>query len=116
MHIADALSRAYLKAEGPDMDLHEEMEVMVHSLVMNLPISTDKKDQIREEIREDETLQELRRMISCGWPETKKGVPAYLKPYWDIKDTIFEADGLLFVGNKIIIPNQMTKEILDLLH
>ena len=116
MHIADALSRAYLKAEELDKDLHEEMEVMVHSLVQNLPISADRKEEIREEIREDESLQQLRRMIHSGWPESKKGVPDYLKPYWDVKDTIFEADGLLFVENKVIIPSNMTRVILDLLH
>ena len=33
MHIADALSRAYLSSEGADRDLEQDMEVMVHSFV-----------------------------------------------------------------------------------
>ena len=116
MHIADALSRAYLTTDLPDSDLLDDMEAMVHSLVQNSSLCPKKREEIRVATAEDPELQELSCMIRRGWPNSKKSVPGNLKQFLDKKDVLYEAEGLIFVENRIFVPHDMRKEILDLLH
>ena len=64
----------------------------------------------------DPDLQLLQKTVQSGWPETKEYLPANLHPYWNFRDEIICNDGLLFKGNKIIIPKSMQQEMLDLIH
>ena len=111
--VADALSRAYLK-DQPDPD--PEMEVLVHSLVKSLPVTPERLDQLKQLTSEDEALQTLSRVIKDGWPDHKYNVPVMAKPFWDKRDEIHEAEGLLFAGERIIIPNEMRPTILGMIH
>jgi len=47
MPVPDALSPAYLSSESVDEDIQSDMEVLVHSLVKNLPMSAASKSQIQ---------------------------------------------------------------------
>ena len=69
MHLADALSRAYITGE-PDRDLSQDIEVMVHAVVRDIPATDNKLEEIRMRTEEDRTLQRLKQVVQQGWPET----------------------------------------------
>ncbi len=120
MYIADTLSRAYSDAppgEQRDQDDRcEEMEMRIHTLVTGLPVSQSRLDQLRQATDEDESLQEMKRILRKGWPNHIKSVNSELKSYWHIKDEIHEAEGLLFVGERLIIPASMRGLMLQKVH
>ena len=42
MHVADTLERAYLNEQPTDVELNDDIEVVVHTLVANLPMTEEK--------------------------------------------------------------------------
>ena len=94
----------------------EDMDVMVHSLVQHLPISVGKQEDIRRATSEDVAIQQVLSFVRNGWPNSKKSLPINLRQFWDLKDDLYEAEGIVFVGTRVYIPQQLRKEILDILH
>ena len=113
MHVAGALSRAHLSktSEGED-----EVECQVHLLVQNLPISDEKTAELRKKIEKNETMHNLRAMIRSGWPENGREISDDLKPFWNSREELYEAEGLLFKGSKVVIPDSLRKEMLVRIH
>ena len=78
MHVADTLSRASLNEKSADSELNDDMEVVVHSLVTNLPLTEEKLVQMKSETAQDETLQELLKVVKSGWPSHRSKVPSLI--------------------------------------
>ena len=117
MFIADTLSRAYLKETVEDqLDLNEDIEVMVHSFIQEIPASPERLEQLKEETAIDETLQALKAQIAEGFPTHRKALKPILAPYWNIRYDLSEAEGLLFKGRQLIIPRSMQSNVLNLIH
>ena len=110
--IADTLSRAYLP-EYPDNSMSFKFEVNVISV---LPISNSKLEQLQSMTQSDSALQQLMQLTLDGWPDHKSKVPTHCLPYWSFRDQISFSDGILFKGEKIIIPKAMQPEMLKLIH
>ena len=72
MYVADTLSRASLNEKSADSELNDDMEVVVHSLVTNRPLTVKKLTQMKSETAQDETLQELLKVVKSGWPSHEK--------------------------------------------
>ena len=110
--IADALSRissCYGEAvQGLDVSVHE-----VH---LYLNASPTRVSQIREETDKDTTLSALREIIMHGWPEKRSDCPAYLHAYWNYRDELTVADGLILKGTRIAIPESLQPDVLKWLH
>ena len=53
LFIADTLSRAYLPAKGEQQELNEDIEVMVHSMVTEIPASPEKIEELKKETAKD---------------------------------------------------------------
>lgn len=78
MHIADALSRAYLPVtNSPDKDI----EAQVHMVMSNLPVSNEKLRVFRAETAKDVILNKLIQTVLQGWPETKSEVVKDIHAY-----------------------------------
>ena len=75
MHVADTLSRAQLQGDKEDEDMAENLEVMVHLLVRNIPVSLDRKEEIRIATAEDPQMQQLYQAVTSGWPERRCRAP-----------------------------------------
>ena len=117
MFIADTLSRAYLTETVEDQqDLNEDIEVMVHSFIQEIPASAERLTQLKEETARDETLQALKTQLAEGFPIHRKALKPILAPYWNIRNDLSEAEGLLFNGRQLIIPKAMRNSVLDLIH
>ena len=64
----------------------------------------------------DDKLAILKHTIMQGWPKTIKQVPPMLHPYWTFREELTIEDGLILKGTRIIIPNNLHKTILELIH
>ena len=80
LHVADALSRAHLSVTTAEID-SEEIELPVHTIVQNLPVSDTKRTQLLNATENDEQLQQLSRLIKNGWPPNISNVPTGLCEY-----------------------------------
>ena len=78
--------------------------------------------QLRQETREDEELQLVMQLVQQprGWPEDRREVPSMAKPYFDYKEELNVIDdvidGILYKGQRIVIPKRMRAESLQVLH
>lgn len=82
-------------------------------------ISTSKENEKRliQAIAEDETLQKVKYYTLHGWPQHKSSVsPTSVKKYWHIRDEIFVHKDILFFQKRIIIPEALKEEFLNIIH
>ena len=112
MYLADTLSRASLKITQSKAE--EETE-SIHATDY-LPISEPQLKEIQGETGRDNTLQQLKKTIISRWPETKKEVPTCLHPYFQVRDELSAQDGLIFKGQRCIVPLSLTARIKEKLH
>ena len=56
------------------------------------------------------------KMIKEGWPTHKKQVPPAIRNFWDIRNDLHEAEGIIMKSQKLVIPLSMRQYILELLH
>lgn len=116
MFIADTQSRAYLNETVEDIPLNDDIEVMAHRVIQEIPASPEKSKQMKEETAKDEALQVLKTQIAEGFPTHRKALKPILIPHWNIRNELSEANGLLFKGRQLIIPKTMQSSTLDLIH
>lgn len=116
MYVADTLSRAFLNEQPTDDDLNDDMEVMVHSLITNLPMTQEKLAQMKSATAQDEDLQKLCTVVKNGWPSHRSQLPASIAHYWSLRSEIHEVEGLLFLGQRLIIPQDMRQAVLNCIH
>ena len=110
MYLADTLSRAYL----PDTDGSDKFS-QIH-IVEHLCAGANRIQKIRSETSEDEALQQLRSTIQHGWPETKDTVPNLVLPYFNIRDELSIHDGLVYRGERIVIPVSLRSQMKKIIH
>ena len=114
LFLADALSRAYSNCEK--LDLEKEIETQVCLIMESFPISLDKKDQFVKETDSDEEMQLLVKYIQEGWPTSKSQVASTVKQYYNYSNELSVIDGLVFKGNRLVVPKNLRIEMLNLIH
>ena len=107
--LADALSRAYLPLETPDQA--DEFEILGSG---RLPETMIHK--LTDETKKDPELHQRHKVIMDGWPLTKAETPLETRPYWTYRDEISCYEGLMFKGDRIIVPLSLRPEILQRIH
>ena len=115
MVVSDALSRAYLKDQKPEIS-DAEMNYIIHSVISSLPISDEKLKQFQTETSMDETLRALHKYVMNGWPKNNNDINPTTMPYFNIHDEISVANGLVLKGERIIAPLSMRKEMKQIIH
>ena len=116
LYIADTLSRAYLKDKGATILNPQEVEMRIHSMVQELPMSEEKQSEMQQATAADEELQMLKDRTVQGWPQNRSLLPQCLYPYWTVKEEVYEAEGLMFLADKLIVPRTQRLEMLIKLH
>ena len=81
-----------------------------------LPMTDERLEEMRNSTRDDEVLQQLKEVIQTGWPEEKQQLPAVLTPYFSFRDEMSVYDGLVFKGERLLIPKQMRSKMKESLH
>ena len=113
MYLADTLSRASLK--NITQSKAEEETESFHATDF-LPISEPQLKEVQAETAQDDTLQQLKKTIISGWPETKKEVLVSLHPYFLVRDELSAQDGLIFKGQCCVILLSLRARIKGKLH
>lgn len=72
--------------------------------------------QLKEATAADQVLQDLCKKVETGWPLKRPSVNSNIHSYWPIRHKISIQNGIVMVGDKIIIPQSFKKVILDKLH
>ena len=111
--IADTLSRSYLPHVGNDSNLDNELPIC---MVTCLPMSPTRISELQSATKNDEVLQKLGDAIHSGWPENRSLVPQELVPFWDYRDVLVSEDGLIFKGNRVVIPARLRSFMLSKIH
>jgi hypothetical protein len=115
IHVADTSSRKFLPDTYPQ--LTEGMYTYIHTVLSSLPVSDCKLEEVKTATLADPQLSMLRHVILAGWPETrKKCPPPLLLNYWNYRDELTFAYGLILNGNKIVIPKDLRSEMLVRIH
>ena len=73
-------------------------------MVEILPITAECLADLREKTEQDESLQKLKHVIKVGWPDKKEEVPTEIRNYFHFKEELTIQDGILFKGNRVIVP------------
>jgi len=105
--LADALSRYSPQPCGPI-----KLELSIHNINLTDNVKTD----FQHEIATNPEMKALVDLIICGWPETVKGVPKTLRPYWPYRESLTIEDGLIFKGETLVIPPGQRQRTLESLH
>ena len=111
MFLADTLSRAYLPSR---VQVESEFETI--NVTNYLPISQARLLQIQHETEKDESLQTLKAVIQQGWPDDKSALPPVVSPYFNMRDEISVQDGLIFKGERVVVPKAARGELLRRIH
>jgi len=53
---------------------------------------------------------------TIGWPNTRSDCPAHLYAFWDYRDELTVADGVILKGTRILIPKTLQADVRQQLH
>ncbi len=109
MHIADMLSCATLSTEVMMSETS-----MMRKLCMAWKLHT--LQQLKEATVADQDFQDLCEKVETGWPQKRRSVNNNLHSYLPMQYKISMQNGIVMVGDKIIIPLSFKKVILEKLH
>ncbi|KAK2571051.1 Transposon Ty3-I Gag-Pol polyprotein [Acropora cervicornis] len=107
--IADALSRSHTRSQS-----EEEIETI--GLVIQDQSVTSHLREIAEETAKDNVLQSVIRLISENWSISKRRIPTEVFPFWSCKDQLSFNDGIIYRGDRIVVPATLRKSLTEKLH
>ena len=114
MFLADTLSRAYVADEGSDACLDGEvLHLDDEDATEYLPMTRTRIEMLQQGTQTDETLMQLKNMIQNGWPEHKNNVSQSIRQYYDIRDELLYQNGIIFIGDRVIVPRSLRALMLD---
>lgn len=127
MYIADTLSRAYEAndatalshvAEHSFSSVHDEVCEVTRDMIAKASHEFDDVQLVRIQkyTEKDDELNSLKQNIMNGWPSDKNKIKNEVKPYWNYKENLTEAYGIIWKDQRIVIPKKLRKEILNNLH
>ena len=61
-------------------------------------------------------MQKLKQYIRHGWPQRKSAAYPEIQAYWDIRDELHEAEGLLLFGKRLVVPASLRPDMLQVIH
>ena len=115
--VADALSRAYLPDTYPDLFKQMNYFKVYATEVRGISaFSPRKQRELLEETSNDPELQKLAKVVKEGWPDHRNKLSPEVRSYYDSKDEISVIDGVVFKGDRVIIPEAMKKDMLTIIH
>ena len=98
------------------VDSSDDFVQVVHSLITNLPVTTNKLEKIQQATDADKMLQKVKLYCQTTWPRNQKNVIFSVRPYWNVRDTLYAADGIVFSDQRIVVPQSLQSQMLGLIH
>ncbi|XP_054290020.1 uncharacterized protein K02A2.6-like [Macrosteles quadrilineatus] len=114
MFTADTLSRAPI----PDStdEFTKEVEAHIKVISLNFPATQSRLEQIKNAQILCEECQMLVKYTENGWPKYKKDVPESMRKWYTFKDDLSIIEDLICYKERIIIPFELRKDIINKLH
>ena len=117
MLLADTLSRHHLdnstdEARSVDSDLDQVDSLEEINEILNCETTTILQDHTTK----DQDLQQVKSFIQSGWPESSKDLSPTITPYFHLRDELTTQEGLVFRGDRVVIPKSLRKQVLNELH
>ena len=112
MHIADMLSRAYLKGK-PSVCALQFQDVEPTD---ELSESPERLEAMQSATASDPVLRSLCEVVKHGWPHGRSMLKPELYPYFHIRDEITVQNGLLFKANRVLDLPSLRPDILKRIH
>ena len=112
MLIADTLSRTYLAREATS----SECEFETINALSYLPMKEDIIQKIQTETAKDDALQNLKGVIQRGWSVEKSELHQEVTPYFPMRDELAVTDGLIFKGERLVVPKSLRNEMKNNIH
>lgn len=116
MFVADLLSRSFVNNTDDNFDELANDVIHCVGLAKNVSVSDERKREIRLILKEDPSLSKLIYYIKKGWPKERHNVHDLVKCCNNQRSLITVDDDLLFLNDRIIIPVNMRKYVLNKLH
>lgn len=118
LFIADTLSRAVAPGASERSDPRDylEAQAQVCAITTTNPLTDSHFLTIQKCTADDDEMQKLIKIIKKGWPTHKSEIGDILKPYWDVRDELTYAFGIVWKGNRVVIPNCLRSEMLRKVH
>ena len=91
-------------------EMEEELSRVVHSLVLNIPVSANKLPEIRQTTEQDPTLTKVKNLIMTRWPKSKKSVRNDVQNLWNIRDELNVAEVIIIVSRCYVSSTKVTWE------
>ena len=107
MFLADTLSWAYL----PQTSKGSQEEFEIINALTYLVMSDKRIEEMCHHTNHDPALQQLKQTILQGWPKDKSQLPPLVTSYFSIHDKLAVTDGLIFRGERLVIPTEMRSQI-----
>ena len=115
MHINDALSR--LSDHNTRRGNAEEIQGLNIQICEISPVQSNLTiTKIQQETANDPIMQQLIKYIIEGWPAKQQDVIQQLQSYHTFKEEMSVTDGLIFKGERIVIPNNLQAKALETIH
>lgn len=108
----DLIYADYLSRISPTQGQMIELEHTIHTI----QISEKQLEIVRDATAKDQQLSALREQVIRGWPEKATDAPKIIRNFFSMRDCISVEDGVLFVGQRMIIPEQLKSEYLERIH
>ena len=61
-------------------------------------------------------MQKVKLYCQTTWPRSQKNVIFSARLYWNIRDTLYVADGIVFSDQRIVVPQSLQSQMLGLIH
>jgi hypothetical protein len=116
MHIADTLSRAYIQGPNSSVDSSNHPDNDYDVLTVAPAISPKKLNEMQIETANDKTCQAIMKVINTGWPQRRHDVNKDVRPYFLFREELTVQSGIIYKGNRVLVPNTMRHDILQQLH
>jgi transposase InsO family protein len=115
MEVADTLSRSPSLTQE-NCELEDKIRVHVDSVQASWPASDRFLDKIREETQKDVNLKAALDYTKSGWPTYKEDVVLAARDLFAVRGELSVVNGLLTLGDRIVVPYSMRKQVLNLIH
>ncbi|KAL1468230.1 hypothetical protein MTO96_025600 [Rhipicephalus appendiculatus] len=115
---ADLLSRKPQQnaaAKGADRDIESAVEELEALTLEQLPASEHMLERIKLSVQADTTLSTVATLCTSAWPSVH-GLAPELKHYAEVASELSLVEGLLFKGDRLVIPPILRLEVLERLH
>lgn len=111
MYIADCLSRAQVS----DIEEDQEITTVVHSVIKRACMAEDNYTFLKECMAKDDLLTKICKFVQDKWPGYHK-LCREAQEFYKRKDELKVEKGVLFFGDRIVIPKELQKKIAHQLH